>query len=185
MCYPASGFEARGKDNSLYPLVMPGIPDTPMWTNTFFKEDVTGRDLIRVFWTWYNAESADNNGEIVWEAPANPRWRFGNSRALYKMYFTSEMRDPMETAEQSAALHFAKDFLPIVNKALAEVYHKLNANDSGGSAAEKPAAARTKTLSESSDATKTTPAAEERTDAAASKDQSPSTPAAESPKADQ
>ena len=92
VCYRGSGFEARGKENSLYPLVMLGMPDTPMWTNTFFKEDVSGRSLLRVFWTWYNPESADNEGKIVWEAPSNARFHFGNSRALYKMYFTSEMR---------------------------------------------------------------------------------------------
>ena len=46
----------------------------------------------------------------------------GNARALYKMYFTSEMRDPMETAEESACLRFAREFLPVVNKALAVVY---------------------------------------------------------------
>lgn len=126
VCYRGSGFEARGKDNSNYNLVLTGLPDTPMWTNTFFKEDVTGRTLIRVFWSWYNPESSANDGKIVWEAPTNARFHFGNSRALYKMYFTSEMHDPMETAEQSSALRFAKDFLPEVDKALAEARTKLH-----------------------------------------------------------
>ena len=52
----------------------------------------------------------------------NARWHFGNTRALYKMYFTSSMRDPKETAEQSACVRFAREFLPEVNKALSEVY---------------------------------------------------------------
>jgi hypothetical protein len=38
------------------------------------------------------------------------------------MYFTSEMQDLMETTEQSACLRFARDFMPIVNNALAQVY---------------------------------------------------------------
>ena len=92
------------------------------WTNTFFKEDFSGRQLIRVFWSWYDTESDEHEGEVVWEAPTNPRWYFGNTRALYKMYFTSEMRDPMETAEQSPCLQFAREFLPEVNKALSTVY---------------------------------------------------------------
>jgi hypothetical protein len=46
------------------------------------------------------------------------------------MYFTSEMQDLMETTEQSACLRFARDFMPIVNNALAQVY------------AEQPAAAQ-------------------------------------------
>jgi hypothetical protein len=120
ICYPASGFEARAKESSLFPLVVPGLPETPFLTNTFYKEDqLSGRQLIRVFWTWYNPTTNPNN--VVWEAPANARWHFGNTRALYKMYFTSTMHDPMETTEQSAAMHFAKDFLPEVGKALAAV----------------------------------------------------------------
>jgi len=55
----------------LYPLVMAGMPETPMWTNTFLKEDVTGRQMIRVFWTWYNPESKENENKILWEAPNN------------------------------------------------------------------------------------------------------------------
>jgi len=109
ICYPASGFEARAKESSLFPLVVPGLPETPFLTNTFYKEDqLSGRQLIRVFWTWFNPET--HTDSVVWEAPTNSRWHFGNTRALYKMYFTSSMRDAMETAEQSAAVHFAKDF---------------------------------------------------------------------------
>lgn len=122
VCYPASGFETRSRENSLYPMVVQGLPDTPFLTNTFFKEDqVSGRTLIRVFWTWFNPEEKDNEGKVVWEAPTNARWRFGNTRALYKMYFTSDMHDQMETAEQSACLHFARDFLPVIDKILSEV----------------------------------------------------------------
>jgi hypothetical protein len=185
VCYRGSGFEARGKENSLYPLVMSGMPDTPMWTNTFFKEDVTGRTLIRVFWTWYNPESPENDGKILWEAPSNARFHFGNSRALYKMYFTSEMRDPMETAEQSSALRFAKDFLPEVNKALAEMHAKLHP----GAATEtndKSAAPAATTSAEPTDNTKAEPAAEDKSTSAPA-DQVPATTPAEgpAPKSDQ
>jgi hypothetical protein len=38
------------------------------------------------------------------------------------MYFTSEMRDPKETTEESPCSRFARDFLPIVNTALSSVY---------------------------------------------------------------
>ena len=122
ICYRSSGFAARARENSLYPMVFENQPETPFLTNTFSREDVTGKRLIRVFWTWYNTENKENEGKVVWEAPSNARWHFGNTRALYKMYFTSEMRDNMETAEQSPCLRFARDFLPIVNQALAEVY---------------------------------------------------------------
>jgi hypothetical protein len=122
ICYRASGFEMRAPESSLYPMVFPGQREAPFLTNTFFKEDVTGRRLVRVFWSWYNTENDEHEGKVVWEAPSNSRWYFGNTRALYKMYFTSEMRDPGETAEESACLRFARDFLPVVNQALARVY---------------------------------------------------------------
>jgi hypothetical protein len=124
VCYPASGFVTRSRENSLYPMVVQGLPDTPFWTNTFYKEDqLSGRTLIRVFWTWFNPEGEENSGKIVWEAPSNARRQFGNTRAIYKMYFSSEMHDQMETAEQSACLHFARDFLPVIDKILSDVNH--------------------------------------------------------------
>jgi hypothetical protein len=122
ICYQASGFEMRAAENSLFPMVISGQREAPFWTNTFFKEDSTGRRLIRVFWSWYNTENEDSHGQVVWEAPDNARWYFGNTRALYKMYFTSQMKDPLETAEQSACLRFAKEFMPVVNEALADVH---------------------------------------------------------------
>jgi uncharacterized protein DUF3485 len=147
ICYRASGFTARADDNSVYPLVMEGR-DKPVQflTNTFFREDVKGRRLIRVFWTWHNTETAGNKDVTFWEAPTNSRWHFGNTRALYKMYFTAEMRDQAETAEQSPCLRFARDFLPEVENALTEVH--------GGTA---PVAAAGETGAEK---TETPPAAE-------------------------
>jgi hypothetical protein len=88
-------------------------------TNTFVKEDYTGRRLIRVFWSWYNPSA---EGPVRWQAPKNARWHFGNTRALFKMYFTAEMRDPKETTEESPCSRFARDFLPIVDRALSNVY---------------------------------------------------------------
>ncbi|MCI0333063.1 MAG: EpsI family protein [Planctomycetes bacterium] len=122
ICYRSSGFAARARENSLYPMEMDGGTQVPFLTNTFFREDITGRRLIRVFWTWFNTEDEKHEGKVVWEAPSNARWYFGNTRALYKMYFTSQMRDNMETSEQSPCLRFAREFIPVVDKALSQVY---------------------------------------------------------------
>ena len=137
ICYRGSGFEMRAAENSTYTMSFPGQQPAPFLTNTFFKEDVTGRRLIRVFWSWYNSESEENKGKVVWEAPTNSRWHFGNTRALYKMYFTSEMSDPTETADNSACLRFAREFMPIVNDALATV--SGHATDDGASRGEDDA----------------------------------------------
>ncbi len=137
ICYPGQGFEARAPENSVYTMVFPPLPDTPFFTNTFIRENATGQQLERVFWTWYNPQNKENEGKVIWEAPKNPRWWFGNTRALYKMYFTSSMRNPKELADNSACVRFARDFLPEVNVALAEVQSGTPSGESSG----KPTAA--------------------------------------------
>jgi hypothetical protein len=127
ICYPASGFEARAKENGLYRLTLSDETAVPFWTNAFYKEDQSGRSLQRVFWAWYNPENNENKGHVAWDAPTNARWRYGNVRSLFKMYFTSEMRDQMETVDNSACVHFARDFLPEVEKALITVMQPASA----------------------------------------------------------
>jgi hypothetical protein len=148
ICYPSSGFHARSAENAVHTMVMRDDTQVPFLTNTFFREDrLTGRRLYRVFWAWYNTENEDHEGKVVWEAPTNARWYFGNTRALYKMYFTSVMRDTGETAEKSAAVNFALDFLPVVNGALTMVY------DEGATPAGSPAAETAATPATAADAT--------------------------------
>jgi hypothetical protein len=158
VCYPSQGFQARASENSVYPMVFPDQPKTDFLTNTFLLENVTGQQLKRVFWSWYNPSNKANEGKVVWEAPSNARWHFGNSRALYKMYFTSSMRDPKETAEQSACVRFAREFLPEVNKALAEVQGETPGGDANATPAAATAAAEPKAEAEKPAATATTDA---------------------------
>ena len=82
VCYPASGFTKRSAESSLHPFIVEGQPPADFYTNTFIKEDPTGRQLVRVFWSWYHP---NDEGTVLWQAPENPRWEFGNARALYKM----------------------------------------------------------------------------------------------------
>jgi hypothetical protein len=149
VCYPGQGFEALASENSVYPMIFPDQPKTDFFTNTFRRNNSTGTQLERVFWNWYNPSNKANEGKVVWEAPRNPRWSFGNSRALYKMYFTSSMRELKETADQSACVRFAREFLPEVNKALSEVQsdtpgEDANANSVASSTAAEPETESTK-----------------------------------------
>jgi Protein of unknown function (DUF3485) len=118
VCYASSGFKVRAENNSLQPIDVKGLPPAEFWTNTFLKEDSTGRQLVRVFWAWYKPAA---DGVVRWQAPKNPRWEFGNARALFKMYFTDEMRDTNETTDRSPCKRFAQEFLPVVDKALSQV----------------------------------------------------------------
>ncbi|MEX2317715.1 MAG: exosortase-associated EpsI family protein [Pirellulales bacterium] len=118
VCFAGSGFSMRSPTSSLYPFEYPGKrQNADFWTNTFVKEDFSGRELTRVFWAWYNPKQG---APVEWRAETNPRWKFGNSRALFKMYFTSAMRDLSETTEDSAAAKFGREFLPIINGILAQ-----------------------------------------------------------------
>jgi len=140
VCYASSGFKVRAENNSLQSIDVKGLPPAEFWTNTFLKEDSTGRDLVRVFWAWYEPES---DGTVRWQAPKNPRWAFGNARALFKMYFSDEMHDTNETTDRSPCLRFAKEFLPVVDKALSQL--ELDGKPGDGMAAkpEEPAESST------------------------------------------
>jgi hypothetical protein len=116
ICFPSSGFSMRSTTSSLY--VFPSQEQkADFWTNTFTKEDMNGRELVRVFWAWYNPIQGQ---PVEWRAESNARWKFGNSRALFKMYFTSAMRKVDETTEESAAAKFGREFLPEINGILAQ-----------------------------------------------------------------
>jgi hypothetical protein len=115
VCYPSSGFRTRAPENSLQPFVFDGKSLGDFYTNTFVKEDAMGRQLVRVFWSWYKPQP---DGKVVWKAPKIVRWEFGNARSLYKLYFTSQMRDFRETTDESPCMKFAQEFLPVVDKAL-------------------------------------------------------------------
>ena len=115
ICYPSSGFRMQGEHNSKHTMTFDDTHPADFWTNTFLKEDVDGRAMVRVFWSWYKP---NRDGTISWEAPEYQRLHFGNSRALYKMYFTSPMTKPTQTADESPCIQFAQIFLPEVNRAL-------------------------------------------------------------------
>lgn len=121
ICYRSSGFAARSAENGIYSMSMDDDSQVPFLTNTFYRDDaLTGHQLYRVFWTWYNTET--DPGNVVWEAPTNARWHFGNTRALYKMYFTSVMRSPTETPDQTPCVQFGREFIPVVNAALSKLH---------------------------------------------------------------
>lgn len=115
ICYPSSGFVTRAPENSIQSFVFDGKSMGNFYTNTFVKEDLGGRQLVRVFWSWCKPSDDD---KVEWKAPKIVRREFGNTPSLYKLYFTSNMRSFRETTEESVCMKFAKEFLPVVDKAL-------------------------------------------------------------------
>ena len=117
ICYPSSGFHKQSKENVPYTMAFDDAPPSHFWTNSFIREDRNGRALERVFWSWYKP---NENSAVKWVAPEHQRWIFGNARALYKMYFSSQMPSPKQTADESACIEFAQRFLPQLENALLE-----------------------------------------------------------------
>lgn len=115
VCYPSSGFTTRAPENSLQSFVFDGKNMGDFYTNTFVKEDGMGRQLVRVFWSWFKP---NDEGIVEWKAPKIVRLEFGNARSLFKLYFTSNMHDYRETTEESSCMKFAKEFLPVLDMAL-------------------------------------------------------------------
>jgi hypothetical protein len=111
VCYPASGFRQDGRQIHERWTQDDGKP-VDFYTAKFIKDDPRGRHAERVFWAW-NHPDVDK-----WEAPGDPRQHYGLSRALYKIYFTSNVKPNEGAAEDNVAAEFAKVMLPEVDKAL-------------------------------------------------------------------
>jgi Protein of unknown function (DUF3485) len=133
ICYPSSGFTTRSPENSIQSFVFDGESMGDFYTNTFIKEDAIGRQLVRVFWSWYKPSE---DGTVTWKAPKIVRWEFGNARSLYKLYFTSPMRDIRETTDESPCMKFAEEFLPVVDKALSTSGRPKAASDASAKKAD-------------------------------------------------
>ena len=143
ICYPASGFEQRAARKLVVPDGVSRRAKGPVLDEYVLQG---GREWAapgaRVLVVAQPADRRGEQGQSGLGSAENSRWHFGNTRALYKMYFTSEMRDTSETAEQSACLRFAREFMPIVNEALADVHGQIQAAEaasSGQVAADEPA----------------------------------------------
>ncbi len=122
ICYPSSGFRQDGSQIK-HKMELESSKPAEFFTGKFIKDDVYGRRAERVFWAW-NHPDTDK-----WEAPGDPRQHYGLSRALYKLYFTSNVASGENTAEDNVAAEFAELMLPEVDKALFPESHPATTTD--------------------------------------------------------
>lgn len=116
ICYPSQGFAMDGSQLK-QPITPDGSTEDANFHTARFKKEASlgaGGPLVRVFWAW----NPNTDEEKQWVAPDNSRLAFGNNRALYKLYFTSSMKDREESVTDNTAYKFAEMMLPIVNKTL-------------------------------------------------------------------
>lgn len=115
ICYPSQGFAQDGTTQKH--AISPATGSQTMFNTARFKQESPlgeGGPIVRVFWGW----NANTPEEKEWVAPDGQRIYFGNNTALYKMYFTSSMKDRDELVDDNNAVAFAKVMIPEVNKAL-------------------------------------------------------------------
>ncbi len=152
ICYPSSGFRQDGRQIR-HEVALDGTQPGQFFTGKFIKDDAYGRHAERVFWAWNHPESDK------WEAPSDPRQHYGLSRALYKMYFTSNVLASEDTAEDNVAAEFAALMLPEVDKALFPESHAATAAEAADTEAAETSAEKsdTETVEESTDQIVTEP----------------------------
>lgn len=116
ICYPSQGFSMDGAQLKQEIKSDDGSAKGTFHTARFRQESALaqGSPLVRVFWAW-NPNTEDDH---QWVAPDNSRLAFGNNTALYKLYFTSAMKERDESVPDNVAVKFAKLALPIVNQTL-------------------------------------------------------------------
>jgi len=111
ICRPNSGYTQLGSQTT-HRIEAEGQEPAVFHTAKFEKQDMFGKSVERVFWAW-------NRPDIkLWEAPSSSRLHYGNSRALYKLYFTSDVMGDETTVGKNVAVKFAELMLPKINAAL-------------------------------------------------------------------
>jgi len=112
ICYPSSGFRQAGSQLRHHMDLKSG-KEAVFYTAKFEKEDAFSRHIERVFWAFNHPEANQ------WESPEQgARWRYGMSKALYKLYFTSTVQADEDTIEDNIAVDFAELMLPVIDEAL-------------------------------------------------------------------
>ncbi len=107
-CYVAAGYQMMNPEIQ-YNVETDAGP-VECYTTVFKKEEHTGTQYLRVFWTW----SYDGQ----WLAPKLPRVALVGQPALYKLYFITMVPMPGQPIEQNPAVDFMRKFIPAANGAL-------------------------------------------------------------------
>jgi hypothetical protein len=109
-CYVLSGFD-QTEDPQTYSVDTGNKMSADFMTNRFRKTfSILPQDL-RIFWTF--------SGDGEWVSPSVPKYSLSHFPALYKLYANTPLRGDQRTRpEDSAAVPFLREFMPILNKTL-------------------------------------------------------------------
>jgi hypothetical protein len=107
-CYRSAGYEMIDRPTSLTVEPKDG-PPAEMWTALFAREQSSGTDRLRIFWSWLGSDR--------WEASASPRWRFARQRVLYKMYVIRNATQPIPL-HADPCVQLLGQLLPVLEREL-------------------------------------------------------------------
>ena len=108
-CVVAAGFSMLSLPNPYRIDIQPEPAN--FYYSVFHKEEPDRTINQLIFWTWHAPEG-------FWQAPDWPVLAFTTAPALFKMYIISELGKESSALEESANVHFAREALPIMEKAL-------------------------------------------------------------------
>lgn len=107
-CYVGAGYEMEG-DAKPFNIHIEG-QDHEFTTATFRKQEATGLNRIRIFWSY------TDDGK--WLAPSLPKSYFGGRPALCKVYLQTRIGEQEDPLIQSPSIAFAKVLIPALNAEL-------------------------------------------------------------------
>jgi hypothetical protein len=112
VCYPGAGFEMLSDQKTgEYKDALNSNKSAEFATALFGKNTPQGKHYLRIYWSW--------NGDGAWRVPAVPRYTFGGSKVLYKMYVVSSFgKSEEETNVEATTRRFIEAFLPEVHRAI-------------------------------------------------------------------
>ena len=112
-CYVGAGYD-KTEDPQQYRMQIGDVeqPETdPEFLTTIFRrENMHGKDEVRIFWTF------SDNGN--WAGPRNPKNEFGGRPAMYKIYLITDVGEAGDDIRSNPTTNFVKEFMPTINKIL-------------------------------------------------------------------
>ena len=112
VCYGGQGYAVSGSAKQWTPAEEENAPAAAFWKAVFARPNPTSPEQLQVLWSW------NKNG--VWMASDHPRWTFAGTPVLYKLYVTQTFVPHKEGAEGEACQEFLREFLPEIDKLLAQ-----------------------------------------------------------------
>jgi hypothetical protein len=110
ICYGGIGFKPIKKETQYKVEGNADSPEAEFFKADMSKPDPVTPDQLRIYWGWKAGHG--------WQAPANPRLKFGGSPALYKLYVVYHPASGSQLPEHDPAEDFMHDLLPELEKVL-------------------------------------------------------------------